>query len=96
LLITTWANFLSRNDGGIYNFQVDRLSPDLIQDCRACPDETRPKPAPGMKRVMPLRTVPVAESIPLPEKYKVSDYNSVRKLIEEARGQIAVANCVCR
>ncbi|HJX13777.1 MAG TPA: 4Fe-4S binding protein [Dehalococcoidales bacterium] len=82
--------------GGIYNFQVDRLSPDLIQDYRRYLDETRPKPALGMKRVMPLRTVPVAESIPLPEKYKVSNYDSVRKLIEEARGQIAVANCICR
>lgn len=82
--------------GGIYNFQVDRLDPDLIRDYRQYLEETRPGPAPGVKRVVPLRTVPVEESIPLPEKYKVSDYDSVRQLIESARGQIAVANCICR
>jgi electron transport complex protein RnfB len=84
------------NAGGIYNFQVDRLSPDLINDYRRYLRETRPKPVRGMKRVLPLRTVPVEASIPLPDKYRVADYDSVRKLIEDARDRIAVANCICR
>jgi len=76
--------------GGIYNFQVDRLTTDLITDYHQYLDETR------HRRILPLRTIPVEESIPLPEKYQVSNYDSVRQLIEDARGQIAVANCICR
>lgn len=82
--------------GGIYNFQVDRLTKDLITDYHQYLDETRPRPQTGVRRILPLRTIPVETSIPLPEKYQVSDYDSVRQLIEDARGQIAVANCICR
>ncbi|MHC4499610.1 MAG: hypothetical protein ACYS21_10915, partial [Planctomycetota bacterium] len=82
--------------GGIYNFQVDRLTEDLINDYRQYQDERRAMAKPGARRIFPLRTVPVEQSIPLPEKYRVSDYDSVRQLVENARGQIAVANCICR
>jgi NAD-dependent dihydropyrimidine dehydrogenase PreA subunit len=38
----------------------------------------------------------VEKSIPVPEKYQVSNYDNVRYLVENADGKIAVANCVCR
>src|SRR4030066_258031 len=82
--------------GGIYNFQVDRLSKELLDDYRQYQEERRSKARPGAGGGFPLRTVPVAESIPLPEKYRVGDYDDVRKLVENARGRIAVANCICR
>ncbi len=82
--------------GGIFNFQINRLSKELLTDYHQYQAERRSKARPGSGGGLPLRTIPVAESIPLPEKYRVSDYDSVRKLIENARGQIAVANCICR
>ena len=82
--------------GGIFNFQLNRLSKELLTDYHQYQAERRSKARPGTGGALPLRTIPVAESIPLPEKYRVSDYDSVRNLIENARGKIAVANCICR
>lgn len=82
--------------GGIYNFQVDRLTKDLIVDYHQHLKETRPKPKEGQKRILPLRTIPVEKSIPLPEKFQVSNYDSLRKIIDDVKGPIAVANCICR
>jgi ferredoxin len=82
--------------GGIFNFQINRLSKELLTDYHQYQAERRSKARPGPGGGLPLRTIPVEESIPLPEKYRVSDYDSVRKLVENARGQIAVANCICR
>jgi Fe-S-cluster-containing hydrogenase component 2 len=48
------------------------------------------------KSLLPLRTIPVEKSIPLPEKRQVSHYDDVRRLIENVRGKIAIANCICR
>jgi Fe-S-cluster-containing hydrogenase component 2 len=82
--------------GGVYNFQINRLSRDLVADWQQYQAERRAKARPGSGGGLPLRTVPVEKSIPLPEKYRVSDYDSIRSLVENARGQIAVANCICR
>jgi Na+-translocating ferredoxin:NAD+ oxidoreductase subunit B len=81
--------------GGIYNFQVNRLTKDLIEDYQKYLAESRSRPRKGAW-VRPLRTIPVEESVPLPEKYRVSDYDSVRKLVENATDKIAVTNCICR
>jgi electron transport complex protein RnfB len=82
--------------GGIFNFQLGRLSKDLLTDYHQYQAERRSKARPGAGGTLPLRTIPVERSVPIPEKYRVSDYDSVRKLIENARGKIAVANCICR
>jgi electron transport complex protein RnfB len=90
--------------GGIYNYQVDRLTKDLIDEYWQYQSEARSKTRPRVKtpkknrakRMLPLRTIPVEKSIPLPEKMQVSRYDDVRKLIENVRGKIAVANCICR
>jgi Fe-S-cluster-containing hydrogenase component 2 len=82
--------------GGIYNFQINRLSPELITDYQQYQAERRSKARPGAGGSLPLRTVPVEKSLPLPEKYTVSDYDSIRKIVENASGKLAVANCICR
>ena len=90
--------------GGIYNYQVDRLTKDLINEYWQYQSESRSKARTGAKapqkapphKMVPLRTIPVEKSIPLPEKQQVGIYDDVRKLIEDVRGKIAVANCICR
>lgn len=80
--------------GGTYDFQVDRLTEDLIKDFHQHLGES--SAARKKRSILPLRTIPVEKSIPLPEKYQVSNYDNVRKIVENAPGPIAVANCVCR
>jgi ferredoxin len=82
--------------GGIFNFQLNCLTKDLLTDYHQYQAERRTKERPRTGGGLPLRTIPVEKSIPVPEKYHVSDYDSVRKLVEEARGKISVANCICR
>ena len=82
--------------GGIFNFQINRLSKELLADYHQYLAERRSKARMGAGGGLPLRTIPVEESIPLPEKYRVGNYDDVRKLIENAGGKIAVANCICR
>ncbi len=83
--------------GGIIDFQVDRLTPELLdiyhryQQERAA--EARPSGPPG---VLPLRTVPVAESLPAAGKHAVATYDDIRRLIAETPGPLAVTNCICR
>jgi len=81
--------------GGTYDFQVDRLTEDLVRDFHQHLGETSAARA-AKKSILPLRTIPIEKSIPLPEKYRVSNYDKVRKIVDNAPGPIAVANCVCR
>ncbi|MBN1160737.1 MAG: 4Fe-4S dicluster domain-containing protein [Dehalococcoidales bacterium] len=82
--------------GGIFNFQLNNLTRELLSDYHQYQAERRSQASPGPGGPLPLRTIPVEKSIPVPEKYHVSDYDSVRKLVENARGKISVANCICR
>jgi Na+-translocating ferredoxin:NAD+ oxidoreductase subunit B len=86
--------------GGIIDFQVDRLTKDLVDAYRRYHEEvllgpSRPR-TPGRRSILPLRTVPVEKSIPLPEKLQVSTYDDIRRILEESPGPFAVANCLCR
>ncbi|MCX7911551.1 MAG: 4Fe-4S binding protein [Dehalococcoidales bacterium] len=82
--------------GGIMNFQVNRLSPELMQDFRRYQEEVRAGQQPPAKRLPPLRTVPVMQSIPHAERQRISHYDDVRKIIENTPGKIAVTSCICR
>jgi electron transport complex protein RnfB len=82
--------------GGIFNFQIGDLTEEMLNDYHQYQAERRTAAGPGTGGALPLRTIPVAQSIPVPEKYRVSDYDSVRKLVENARGRLSVANCICR
>ena len=79
---------------GIYYFQVNRLTEDLINDYRQYLDGAYAAKAKGGQEsiVFPLRTVPKFNT----EKSPVNDYDNTSRMIENALGPIAVANCVCR
>ena len=79
---------------GIYYFQVNRLTEDLINDYRQYLDGAYAAKAKGGQEsiVFPLRTVPKIDV----EKSPVNDYDNASRMIENASGPIAVANCVCR
>lgn len=80
---------------GMYEFQVERLTEDFAKDFLQYLDESFAKEV-AKTKIPLLRTIPVEKSIAIPEKYEVSNYDKVRYLVENAKGNLAVANCVCR
>ena len=69
---------------GMYEFQVDRLPKDFAEDWLQYLDEAYAH-AQYKTGIPQLRTIPLEKSIPLPEQYQVSDYDDVKKLVENAR-----------
>jgi electron transport complex protein RnfB len=83
--------------GGIIDFQVDRITPELVDAHDRYRKEVTARPRPRVRpSVPPLRTVPVAKSLPVPEKFQVSTYDDVRHILEGSPGPFAIANCLCR
>ena len=78
---------------GIYEGQVNRLSPELARDLRQYFDEglgraIRPAATPQ------LRTVPVHEPVPI--ESGPARYDDIRAAVRECAGPFAVMNCICR
>ena len=83
--------------GGMLSVQLDhKLTKELYDRLNEYVGERIGKKTPDQKILNPLRTVPVGKSIPHPEKFSVNTYDDVRKMIEDAPGPFAVANCICR
>lgn len=83
--------------GGIVDFQVDRLTKELVDTFHEYHQEQfAHAETTGRIGIPQLRTIPVERSIHLPEKHRISNYDDVRFLVERAPGPLAVANCVCR
>lgn len=83
--------------GGMLSVQLDQKLTREFYDClnEYIADTFRQRQS-RPKKLNPLRTVPVGESIPRPEKFPVSTYDDLTKMIEAAPGPFAVANCICR
>jgi Na+-translocating ferredoxin:NAD+ oxidoreductase subunit B len=78
---------------GIYEFQVDRLSPSLYRDWEEYlggefGDELHRTRRPQ------LRTVPVGASIPAGREIAI--YDDARATVRRAEGKFALAHCICR
>jgi electron transport complex protein RnfB len=78
---------------GIFELQVERLTKDFSKDWIQYLDEAFGKEVYKTK-IPQLRTIPIEKSIPL--EYHISNYDSLRQIVDNTKGQIAVANCVCR
>ena len=83
--------------GGMIDFQVNRITQELLDDLDKYHEESfaRQRVA-DVVRTPQLRTIPVDMSVPVPERYLVSNYDDVRLLVEKSPGPFSVANCVCR
>jgi NAD-dependent dihydropyrimidine dehydrogenase PreA subunit len=83
--------------GGMLSVQLDdKLTKTFYNRLNEYMGEISSKRKPRPRILNPLRTVPVGESIPHPGKFRVSTYDDVRKMVEDAPGPLAVANCICR
>jgi Na+-translocating ferredoxin:NAD+ oxidoreductase subunit B len=78
---------------GMYEAQIDRLTPDLERDVRAYLDEALGRELHG-PRTPQMRTVPVHKSIPV--EHAVASYDNIRGLVQSMPGPFAVIPCICR
>jgi electron transport complex protein RnfB len=81
--------------GGMIDFQVNRLTRDLVDDLDKYHEESfiRERKRPTTPQ---LRTVPVEKSNLLGERQPVAAYDDIRHLVEQSPGPFSVANCICR
>jgi len=78
---------------GIYEYQVNKLSPELFFDIIQFSLEAFGNEAFSTK-IPQLRTIPIQQSF-TPE-HLVAPYDHVKQLIDASEGPFVVANCVCR
>ena len=78
---------------GIFEHQVDRLTKGFLEDVAQYFDEAfaRELTRPGASQ---MRIIPVEKSIN-PE-YKVETYENLAQMLDDFKGPISVANCICR
>jgi len=76
---------------GIYEFQVNNLSEELLRDLEAYWSTIRPRTRP--KTISQMRTIPIGESIE--PHLEALPYEQVNELVK-AHDQFAVAPCICR
>ncbi|SPE41985.1 4Fe-4S ferredoxin, iron-sulfur binding domain protein [Candidatus Sulfopaludibacter sp. SbA3] len=78
---------------GMYEAQVNRLTPELERDVRAYFDEAFGREMLG-PRTPQMRTVPVHKSIPV--VHATARYDDIRRFVEASPGPFAAIPCVCR
>ena len=78
---------------GMYEYQVNNLSEEFVKDFYDYNREAFSKEL-GKSRITHLRTVPVEKS--MTHDLNVANYESIREIIKNFDGPIAVANCICR
>lgn len=82
--------------GGMITLQVDRLTDEFQELFGKYSMDAAEGKAAAPKEHSSLRTVPVEKSIATPDKFPVSSYDDVRKIVESLPGPFTVANCICR
>jgi Pyruvate/2-oxoacid:ferredoxin oxidoreductase delta subunit len=78
---------------GMFEFQVDRLTRDFVEDFEQYVKEQFHKDVMSTKTKQ-MRTVPVSQSV-TPD-LRVESYNDIRAYVHNLKDDIAVINCVCR
>ncbi len=79
---------------GMYELQVDRLTPKFIQDFKTYSGDRRFGLAFLGTRLPQMRTIPIQKSI-LPQTL-VSPFDGIHDLIENAEGPFVILECICR
>jgi len=78
---------------GIFEFQVDQLTKELLADIEHYYNSPPVQQIPRTG-ISQMRTIPVGQSIRREDN--VAHYDDIRQLIDQSQGPFAVINCVCR
>jgi NAD-dependent dihydropyrimidine dehydrogenase PreA subunit len=79
---------------GFYELQADRLTREFYIDSENYLHEHLLPEFQHTREYRQMRTVPVNKSIEV-DRY-VTQYDNIRKLVEQERGPFAIMNCLCR
>ena len=79
---------------GMLEYQVNRLSPEFVDDTVDLIASRNTGLALLSTKVPQMRTIPVEESIKV--EHHVTTYDNLRELIEGTEGPISVQECLCR
>ena len=82
--------------GGMITLQVDRLTDEFLEKFGKYSADKAGGNTTTPKEHSPLRTVPVEQSLSVPERFPVSSYDDIREIVKNLPGPFAVANCICR
>ena len=78
---------------GMYELQVNRLTPELLSDVHEYIDEGFGQAYLSTK-VPQMRVIPVHKSITA--SHRIGTYDELRSIIEKSTGRIWVGECICR
>ena len=78
---------------GMFEWQVNRLTRDLVEDFHTYVDESFGD-ALFTKKTSQMRTVPINTRIA--SRGQIGRYDDIRNFINNSRGPFAVMNCICR
>ncbi|MFX0029993.1 MAG: ATP-binding protein [Candidatus Hermodarchaeota archaeon] len=78
---------------GIYEFQLGRLTPELINDVFQYFEEAYFEKEYNVPRIPQLRTIPIEEAILV--DLKVENYDLIRNIIDNSN-TIGIMDCICR
>lgn len=79
---------------GMYELQVDRLTPEFIQDFKIYSGDKRFGLAFLGTRLPQMRTIPIQKSIQ--PQTPVSPFDGIHDLLENAEGPFVILDCICR
>ncbi len=79
---------------GMYEYQVNRLTPVFARDVQIYLEEGFGPQALLTERTPQMRTVPIHKAIDV--ERAVASYNDIRKYVEASPGPFAALNCICR
>ncbi|MGD2187140.1 MAG: 4Fe-4S binding protein [Desulfobacterales bacterium] len=79
---------------GMYEFQLDRLTPEFIKDFNEYTSNKNFGIAFLSTKLPQMRTIPVAKSIH--QQHNVSTYDEVATLIQAAEEPFVIFECICR
>jgi len=79
---------------GMYELQLERLSPEFIQDFKAYTSEKRYGISFLATKLPQMRTIPIGKSIT--PKLPVADFDQINKLLETASDPFVILPCICR
>ena len=78
---------------GMFEFQINRLTPGFVEDFEQYVKEQFHKDM-FRAKTQQMRTIPVSQSV-TPDMH-VEPYNDIKAYVRGLKGDISVANCVCR
>lgn len=79
---------------GMFEYQLNQLTKDFVKDIKQYFEEAFFEKEFNKTKIPQLRTIPIEQS--LDYKQSISTYDDLRTIIGNSKGQIGLAECICK